>query len=773
MIPYFKFNESAPDSIKATGHLLDFLKRQQKGLSGHSEMQGFPFNSAMWNGGIDRIIKESVIYGDAATETPRQEQWWPYEQSAYLIDGLLRLAILLDDKKLFRKAADNLDYVLAHTDADGKLGRCYGEMESEWPLAVMLRALNCYSLYKKSSHTDNIVLKHFEALSISDLAEGFRHINNIETMLQTACRHNRQDLIKKAEEAYLQHDKRCIADRHEELELNWSKLTENNEFSIHGVSFSESVKLPAILFGATGKKHYLEKAEAALERIIARHEQLPGIISSNEYLSGNDPLQGYETCVITDFTWALGFFLMASGDGKYADRIEKIIYNALPGSVLKDFSALAYFTSPNQTVAAPWSSHNYYYRGGACFNQYRPDHSAQCCPGNVHRAMPNFAMRLFMLDNNENPVAALYAPGIFTHRKCIIETKTNYPFEDNICFDIDVINNEEIDFTFRIPAWCDNPQIKLNGKEITSLPIQKGFAVLKGLTGKNRLELYLPSQAKIKSRNNYMWVERGTLLFALPVKQKIKKEFAGRFSPRIITPAEKWNYTINKNSSITVKQKKNTANSYFWEDPPLQLKLKGCQITNFDSLANGRYTPDIPLYSERYGKSKDLILIPYGCTELRISAFPDAVKRTPCHIYQALGGKAFKYGDIEPAENLLPIDILQLQAKELEVAKDGAYNLLQNYGDIEDGVVPVFLRFRAEHDGEAIFAVSASTCGDCFVNGQKTFHIPYPFNAEYMMPLWFKAHVSRGYNTLTIKVRRGYKYFQYRNDWRVKADIFQ
>ena len=773
MLPYFQFNESLPGTIKAQGHLLDFLKRQQKGLSGHSEIQGFPFNTPMWNGGIDKIIAASVIYGDDDYEIPRQEQWWPYEQSAYLTDGLLRLAILLDDKKLFSKAAGNLDYVLKHQNEDGKLGRCYGNIDIEWPLAVLGRALNCYALYRNSAEIDNILLRHFEALSISDIAQGFRHINNIETMLQVACRYQRNDLISKAEEAYLQHDKYYHALENEELELNWSKLTECEEYSIHGVSFSESVKLPAILFGATGKKHYLEKAEAALEKILARHEQLPGIISSNENLSGNDPLQGYETCVITDFTWALGFFLMASGDGKYADRIEKIIYNALPGSVLKDFSALAYFASPNQTIAAPWSNHNFYYRGGACFRQYRTNHSAQCCPGNVHRAMPDFAMRLFMLDTNENPIAALYAPSIFTHQKYTIKSETNYPFDDTVCFDIDIADGEKIDFIFRIPAWCDKPQIKLNGIEINSIHAEKGFAKIKSLSGKNCLELKFPAQVKINSNNNYMWAEYGALLFSLPIKQKTEKEYAGRFAPRIITPIEQWNYTINKNSAIKIQHSKNTKKSYVWENPPLQMKVKGYPVTNFDSLENGRYTPTVPLYSERCGNSMILTLVPYGCTELRITAFPDAAKRIPCPIYQACGGKPFKYGETEPAENLLLTENFRTQGIELEVSRDGSYNLLQHYGNIEDGVVPVLLRFRANHDGEATFAVGASGTGDCFVNGNRIFHIPYPFNAEYMMPLWFKAPVKKGYNTLLIKVRRGYRYFQYRNDWRVKADIFQ
>ena len=59
----------------------------------------------------------------------------------------------------------------------------------------------------------------------------------------------------------------------------------------------------------------------------------------------------HETCDITDHTWALAYLLQATGDAHYADRIEQVIFNALPGSITKDFHALQYFSCPNQVIA--------------------------------------------------------------------------------------------------------------------------------------------------------------------------------------------------------------------------------------------------------------------------------------------------------------------------------------------------------------------------------------------------------------------------------------
>ena len=54
---------------------------------------------------------------------------------------------------------------------------------------------------------------------------------------------------------------------------------------------------------------------------------------------------------MTDYTWTLDYFLQATGECEWADRIERIIFNAGMGSVTKDFRALQYFSSVNQILA--------------------------------------------------------------------------------------------------------------------------------------------------------------------------------------------------------------------------------------------------------------------------------------------------------------------------------------------------------------------------------------------------------------------------------------
>ena len=178
-----------------------------------------------------------------------------------------------------------------------------------------------------------------------------------------------------------------------------------------------------------------------------------------------------------------GYFLMATGDRQYADRMEKIFFNAFPGSLLKDFSALQYLSSPNQVIATSGSNNSFFFRGTAALRQFRSDHSAQCCTGNVHRILPNYLMRMWMLNEDQAPSAVLYGPsehtGTFNGIDYKISEVTEYPCESTITFRFAVSSALDMPFTFRIPQWCNSAVVKINGKECVMPEIRKGFATIR------------------------------------------------------------------------------------------------------------------------------------------------------------------------------------------------------------------------------------------------------------------------------------------------------
>ena len=102
MPQYAVFTDGLHDDIVPGGWLKEILVRQNNGLSSHPEAMSYPFDSKLWVGELKRDTES------------RGADWWRYEQTAYYVDGLMRLGYLLDDEKLLSVAKENVDWVLEH-----------------------------------------------------------------------------------------------------------------------------------------------------------------------------------------------------------------------------------------------------------------------------------------------------------------------------------------------------------------------------------------------------------------------------------------------------------------------------------------------------------------------------------------------------------------------------------------------------------------------------------------------------------------------------------
>ena len=779
---YFgKFHESCPGSTKPSGYLNSWVEKQNKGLSSHYKEQGYPFDTPMWNGGVGKIVPASIVYNDKTMETPAQDAWWPYEQSAYLLDGLVRLGIVSDDKEKIALFEKNLRFVLENPDQDGLLGHAYGASDSEWPMAVFFRAVMAYCDYADDKQAKEAFIRHFQKLPQEKLALGFRHINNLEGVLKAYGWSGDKTLLSKALAAYNQHNEHYSRHLEDEFELFWSKLTSGKNFIIHGVSFSESLKLPVLLYLYSGKKEFLDGAVAALDRVIAAHEQIPGLPSSNEDFTGRDPLQGYETCVINDFAWSLGYFLMASGDGRYADRMEKIFFNAFPGSLLKDFSALQYLSSPNQVIATPGSSNSSFFRGVTPFRQFRSSHSAQCCTGNVHRILPNYLLRMWMLNEDQAPSAVLYGPseytGTFNGTGYKISERTNYPCEETVTFDFSTESAFEMPFTFRIPQWCCTPSAKINGEEIALSEAVKGFVTVRRIWNNgDTLELELPMKPVQKHDRYWSWFEYGPLVFSLPVKYRAVREGSSPFAPCNLLPEGVWDYAVAEGTSGGIIR--NPEGDLFSDIAPLKLKIKGMKVSNFGDLECGRYTPEVPLYHTVLEEKTELELIPYGNALLRITAFPDTVKRKDINCFQVLASPVYPYDFTKGMEEqqFLPEKVapetLLSGSKIVEPERSGYCNLLKYYPLAENSAAYLYFRFYSECERDAFFALGASSGGEFFFENQKICVVEPNSDAEYIAPEIVPVHLKAGYNVLVAKCVLGQIPMQYRRVWGAMAKAF-
>ena len=120
--------------------------------------------------------------------------------------------------------------------------------------------------------------------------------------------------------------------------------------AIHGVTFNEFAKLPAILYLWTGQQHFLDACIAGYETLIRDHMLVSGVHSSDEHLGGRGTDVAIEICDIADFTWSIGYVLQATGDVRWADMIERACLNAGTGAATGDSLWPPIHTAPEPSV---------------------------------------------------------------------------------------------------------------------------------------------------------------------------------------------------------------------------------------------------------------------------------------------------------------------------------------------------------------------------------------------------------------------------------------
>lgn len=620
-LPYGTYSFSNITDVKTHGWLKEYLERQVSGMSGHPEALSYPYDSNLWDG---EIVRNTESYGS---------DWWRYEQTAYYTDGILRLATLLNDEELAEKAEKGIRYTLAHQKADGRLPHTSFGIYSEWPLCVMFRALEAYDDRHPNEGVAEKLDRHYMTMPIEEL-EFWRNIVSIEGMLWTYARTGNTQLLAMAEEAW--NAGNFIDMTPERCALDYIPF-------MHGVTWCEEVKLPLLLYAYTGKQRYLDLAMNAIGNIEEDHMLPDGVHVSCEALYGNKDIRNsHETCDIADLTWSLGYFLATTGDACWGDKIERAVFNAAPGAITKDFKALQYFSSVNQVIATGNSNQNEFFHGST-WMAYRPTHETECCAGNVHRIMPNYAGRMWMRDKKEGIVAALYGPSEYTAKfsdgkKITIHEETCYPFSESIRFTVDTDFSRNTCLSLRIPQWCSKASITVNGKAVEQ-SIEPGtfYRLERKFRNGDEIILNLPMEVRMKDFKEGAFVERGPILYTYPVPQKKvedKKVYANMygkvpgnedFKCWEITPAGAWNYALHTDrfhDEVEVRTNEDYQGFPFeLGADPVAIFVPATKI--LWKLQENRYTPSIP---EKLipvsGDVEKIKLIPYGATELRLTVFP-------------------------------------------------------------------------------------------------------------------------------------------------------
>lgn len=650
-------------SIKAEGWLQDQLQRMAKGLTGH----------------LDEVYPEVVgarngwLGGDG-------DGW---ERGPYWIDGLLPLAYILDDDRLKEKAQTWIEWTLNNQAETGYLGPIPFETEPEtekgiqkgpredwWPKMVMLKVLQQYyqatgdervivaltkyfqyqlktlpekpldylSLWANRRAGDNLMVVYWLynitgdafLLELGDLIQE-------QTFPWQQIFTNAENPVQYQDVWHYNKIKRFPFDREEIGNLTLSKVP-----GLHTVNVAQSLKQPMVYFQKSKDSLALPAVKKALQDLQQYHGQAQGMYGGDEPLHGNNPVQGVELCSIAEEMFSLETILKITGDMEFADLLEKITYNALPTQVSDDYQTRQYFQAANQVELTDQLETSYEKTNheGTDF-VFGVLSGYPCCTTNMHQSWPKFVQNLFYATPDGGVAALLYAPSSVEmtvgHGATLkIKETTGFPFRETIHFDMELSEEASFPFHLRIPAWSQNPKIEVNGTE-EKFEVTGQVAVLKRTwKSGDKVTLTLPMELKYSTwYRDLVSIERGPLVFSLKIESENKiKDRKDRFRAFWeVFPKSDWNFALEANTlsnlSSHIEIIENDWNGEFpWnlEYAPIELRLKGVLVPEWRTVKSAPQLPEnLPKsmsLNEITQRQKEITLVPYGCTTLRITEFP-------------------------------------------------------------------------------------------------------------------------------------------------------
>ncbi len=602
-------------SVLPRGWLRDQLRIQADGLTGHLD--------EFW----PDVARSGWIGGDA-------EGW---ERGPYWLDGLVPLAFLLRDESLVRKADRWMDYILSHQDEDGWLGPSPDGRQDPWPVFVFAKAAILYHeatddervvpalerfFRKLDALLDGAPLSSWAAMRWPDLLPSLFWLygkNGDDGLLRLAGRASRQG-----------YDWRSHF-----LDLPFPEKRDKWAYDNHVVNHAMAMKTAAVLYRMTGDPEDAALAWIAVETMDRHHGQATGVFTGDESLAGLMPSQGTELCAVVEYLFSLETLVSVLGGVPFADRLEKIAFNALPATFKPDMWAHQYDQQANQVLCAV-SEENVWTNNGPESNIYGLEPNFGCCTANMHQGWPKFAMHLWMRSDEEGLAAIAYAPCEVRTRiggaAVRVEVDTRYPFRDEIRIRVRAEAPAKFPLLLRIPGWCRDARVDVDGS-VEDADAGAFHRIDRTWDGEIEILLTLPMRAALQERfGGAVSIERGPLVYSLRIGEewkRIHEDVEGRELPHgdwEVHPTTPWNYALaidrdHPERSLSFEERNPEAPVFSPEGAPVVGRVRGRRLPSW-GMEKGAAAPPPQSPVESGEPEEELRLLPYGCTNLRITEFP-------------------------------------------------------------------------------------------------------------------------------------------------------
>jgi DUF1680 family protein len=205
--------------------------------------------------------------------------------------------------------------------------------------------------------------------------------------------------------------------------------------------------------------------------------------------------------------------LAATGEAKYADVIERALYNginsgmSLDGTLYCYRNPLSFDPAGGDQIRNPW-------------------YDTTCCPPNLERifaSLPGYlystskdGLYLHLYENSQLDWHLEDGTGLK------VQQKTSYPWDGAVEISVTPAKSTEFTFYLRIPEWCNSAQVAVNGKSVSGVAPGQYLAVRRRWSPRDAIHLKFGMTPQVIEANRRVVddygrvaVQRGPLVYCL------------------------------------------------------------------------------------------------------------------------------------------------------------------------------------------------------------------------------------------------------------------
>jgi DUF1680 family protein len=255
---------------------------------------------------------------------------------------------------------------------------------------------------------------------------------------------------------------------------HWTSIYFSDRIPVRETVYPEGHAVRAVYFASGATDVAVETGDAEL--LSALRRQWENMVAAKMFVNGSlgarwegeafgDPYElptdrGYgETCAAiasTQWSWRL---LLATGEAKYADLIERQFYNAVLSGVSLDGNKYFYVNALQvREGAIPYDS-----RMPARGRQEW--FGCSCCPTNLMRTIA--AIHHYVATATDEGVQLhQFAPGEVRAGGVALRIRTGYPWDGDVTIEVGESPEPEWELAVRVPSWADGAVLEVGGSPV-------------------------------------------------------------------------------------------------------------------------------------------------------------------------------------------------------------------------------------------------------------------------------------------------------------------